>query len=98
MRVVVLLDPSIFIGNEMEDGNVRFSIKKKGPYSMIAFCVNLAQLFILSYLTTPWKMFLSKKTLYTVLGQLLMNILILFIQLRDLFSNEKVTHYGMGGK
>ena len=62
MRVVVLLDPSIFIGNEMEDGNVRFSIKKKGPYSMIAFCVNLAQLFILSCLTTPWKMFPFKNT------------------------------------
>ena len=71
---------------------------EEGTVSTIAFCMNLAQLFILSYLTTPWKMFLSKKTLYTVLGQLLMNILILFIQLRDLFSNEKVTHYGMGGE
>ena len=29
MRVVVLLDPSIFISNEMEEGNVRFSMKKK---------------------------------------------------------------------
>ena len=29
MRVVVLLDPSIFIGNEIEDGNVRLSMKRK---------------------------------------------------------------------
>ena len=52
MRVVVLLDPSIFIGNEIEDGNVRFFKKRKRQWSRIAFCVNLAQLFILSYLTT----------------------------------------------
>ena len=32
---------------------LRFSIKRKGKYSRIPFCVNLAQLFILSYLTTP---------------------------------------------
>ena len=37
-------------------------MKRKGLYSTIAFCVNLAQLFILSYLTTPWKMFPSKNT------------------------------------
>ena len=53
MRVIVFLDPSIFIGNEMEEGNVRFSIKRKGQYSRIAFWVKLVQLFILSYLTTP---------------------------------------------
>ena len=46
----------------MEDGNVRFCIKRKGPYSRIAFCVNLAHLFILSYLTTPGKMFPFKNT------------------------------------
>ena len=49
-----------FTANEMEDGNLRFSIKRKGQFSRIAFCVNLAQLaqlFTLSYLTTPWKMF-----------------------------------------
>ena len=37
-------------------------MKRKGLYSTIAFYVNLAQLFILSYLTTPWKMFPSKNT------------------------------------
>ena len=37
----------------MEDGNVRFPMKRKGQYSRITFCVNLAQLFSLSYLTTP---------------------------------------------
>ena len=41
-----------FIGNEMEDGNVKFSMMRKGQYSKKAFCVNLDQLFILSYLTT----------------------------------------------
>ena len=47
----------------MEDGNVRFSMKKKGQYSKIAFYANLAKLFILSsYLTTPWKMFPFKNT------------------------------------
>ena len=47
---------------QMEDRNVRFYIKRKGQYSTIAFCVNLAQLFILSYLTTRSKMFPSKNT------------------------------------
>ena len=46
----------------MEDGNVRFYMKRKGQYSTIAFCVNLAHLFILSYLTTPKKMFPSQNT------------------------------------
>ena len=46
------------IGNEMEDVNVRFSIRRKGQYSRIAFCVKITQLFILSYLTTPLKMLL----------------------------------------
>ena len=46
----------------MEDENIRFYIKRKGQYSTIAFCVNLAQLFIISYLATPWKMFPSKNT------------------------------------
>ena len=45
----------------MEDGNVRFYVKRKGQYGMIAFCVNLPHLFILSYLTTQRKMFPSKK-------------------------------------
>ena len=44
IRVAVVLDPSIFIRNELEDGNVRFSMKRKGQYRRIAFCVNLAQL------------------------------------------------------
>ena len=34
----------------------------KVQYRRIEFCDNLAQLFILSYLTTPWKMFTSKST------------------------------------
>ena len=63
----------MFIGNEMEDGNVRFFMKRKGQYtahvlscefceifkktcfsehvpeySRIEFCVNIAQLIILS--------------------------------------------------
>ena len=63
IRVVVPLDPSIFIGNEMEDRYVRFSMKRKGEYSRIPFCVNLSQLFFLSHLTTPWKMFSFKNTL-----------------------------------
>ena len=46
----------------MEDGNVRFYMKRKGQFSTTAFCVNLAQLFILSYLTTTRKMFPSKNT------------------------------------
>ena len=37
-------------------------MKKKGQYSTIVFCVDLAQLFILSYLTTTCKMFPSKNT------------------------------------
>ena len=39
------------IGNEMKDGNVRLSMKRKGQYSAIAFSVNITQIFILSYLT-----------------------------------------------
>ena len=39
------------IGNEMKDGNVRLSMKRKGQYSGIAFSVNITQIFILSYLT-----------------------------------------------
>ena len=75
----------------MEDGNVRFSMKRKGQYtvhvfscefceifkkiyysehvratvseySRIEFCVNIAQLIILSYPTTPQKMFPFKST------------------------------------
>ena len=75
----------------MEDGNVRFSMKRKGQYtahvfscefceifkktffsehvratvseySRIEFCVNMAQLIILSYPTTPQKMFPFKST------------------------------------
>ena len=41
----------------MEDGSVRFFMKRKEECSRIAFCVNLDQLFILSNLTTPWKIF-----------------------------------------
>ena len=58
----ILLYPSIFIGNEMEDRNARFSIKSKGQYSRIAFCMNLAQLFIRSYITRLWNMFPFKNT------------------------------------
>ena len=36
----------------MKDGNVRFSMKKKGQYTRIAFSVKITQIFILSYLTT----------------------------------------------
>ena len=74
----------------MEDGKVRFSMKRKGwytahvfscefceifkiffsehvratvsEYSRIEFCVNIAQLIILSYPTTPQKMFSFKNT------------------------------------
>ena len=75
----------------MEDGNVRFSMKRKGQYtahvfscefceifkktffsehvratvseySRIEFYVNMAQLIILSYPTTPQKMFPFKST------------------------------------
>ena len=44
--------------------NVRFFMKRKEQYGRIAFCLKLTQLFILSYLTTPWKMLL-----YPVLDQ-----------------------------
>ena len=37
----------------MEDRNVRFSMKRKGQYSRITFYLNIAQLFIVTYLTTP---------------------------------------------
>ena len=37
----------------MEDGNIRFSLKRKRQYSRIAFCMEITQLFILSYLTIP---------------------------------------------
>ena len=40
------------IGNEMEDRNVRFSIKRKGHYIRIELYVKITQLFILSYLIT----------------------------------------------
>ena len=53
---------SIFIGNEMEDENLRLSMKRKGQYSRIAFCMNLVQLFILSYLTMLRMMFSFKNT------------------------------------
>ena len=79
IRVLVLLDPSILIEKKNGRRKCKLLYVEEGTVSTIAFCVNLAQLFILSYLTTPWKMFLSKKTLYTVLAQLLMKILILFI-------------------
>ena len=46
----------------MEDGNASFYMKRKEQRSTIAFCLNLAQLFLLSYLTTPSKMFPSKNT------------------------------------
>ena len=46
----------------MEDGNIRFSMKRKGRYSGVALCVNLVWLFILSYLTTLWKIFPCKNT------------------------------------
>ena len=47
----------------MEDGNVRFSMRRKGQYSRMAFCVNLAQLFILSYQSRPRKTFPFKNSL-----------------------------------
>ena len=46
----------------MEDGNIRFYMKRKGQFSTTAFCVNLAELITLSYLTTTRKMFPSKNT------------------------------------
>ena len=46
----------------MEDGDVKFSMKRKGQYSRVAFCMNLAQHFILSYLTTLRNMFHFKNT------------------------------------
>ena len=62
IRVVVLLHPPIFISNEMEGRNVRFSMKRKRQCGRIVFCMNLAQLFILSYVTTPWMMFPFKNS------------------------------------
>ena len=62
MQVVVLLHPFIFIGNEMEDGNVRLSMKRKGQRGRTEFCVNFAQLFTFSYLTKLWKMLSFKNT------------------------------------
>ena len=56
--------------------------EEKSKYSRIAFCVNLAQLFIISYLTTPWKMLPSKNSRVLICFnhvELLMKILILFI-------------------
>ena len=41
------------IGNEMEDGNVSFYMKRKGQYGRIVFCVKITELFILFYLKTP---------------------------------------------
>ena len=38
--------------------NVRFSMKRMEQYSRIAFWVKITRLFILSHLTTPWKMLL----------------------------------------
>ena len=46
------------IGNEMEDKNVKFSLKWKGQYSRIVFFAKITQLFIPLYLTTPSKMLL----------------------------------------
>ena len=93
----------------MEDGNVRFSMKRKGQYtahvfscefceifkntffaehvratvseySRIEFRVNIAQLILLSYPTTLRKMLLLRTpVLYSLLVELLMEILILFI-------------------
>ena len=93
----------------MDDGKVRFSMKRKGQYTThvfscefceifkniffaehvwvtvsqyrrIAFCVNIAQLIILSYPTVRRKMFAFKNTraLFSF-SSLLMEILILFI-------------------
>ena len=60
--MAVFLCPSLFIENEMEDGMVRFPAKGKGQYIRIAFCVNLAKLFIRSYLITPSKVRPFKNT------------------------------------
>ena len=40
------------VGNEMEDGNVSLSMKRKGKYSRIIFWVKITQLFIISCLKT----------------------------------------------
>ena len=45
IRLVVLLDPSIFIGNKMEDGNVRFSMKRKGQYTAHVFSCEFCEIF-----------------------------------------------------
>ena len=39
------------IGNEMKDGNVKFSMKRKGQYSKVAFSVKITQIFMFSALT-----------------------------------------------
>ena len=41
------------IGNKMQDGNVRFSMKRKGQYSRTVFCLKTTQLFILSCSMKP---------------------------------------------
>ena len=87
-------------------------MKRKEQYNRIAFWVKITQLFILSYLTMSWKMLLYpflehpcftftmwRCSLFRtpVLVRLLMKILILFISLKDLFYNEAVMHWGVGG-
>ena len=42
----------IQIGNEMEVGNVKSSMKRKGQYTRIAFCV------MITHITATWKFFL----------------------------------------
>ena len=47
------------IGNEMEKENLGFSMKRKSRIvGRIVFCVKMSQLFILSCLTTMWKILL----------------------------------------
>ena len=93
IQVVGVLDPSIFIGNEMEDGNVRFSMKRKRQCSRIAFCVNLSQVFVLSYLTTPWMMLLFKNSCALLCFSSTIGKHTDTAHLIEwLFSNETVTH------
>ena len=69
-------------------------MKRKEQYSAIAFCVNLAQLFILSYLTTPCKMFPSKNTRALIRFSSTIDENTDTVHLIEgfLFSNETVTH------
>ena len=78
------------IGDEMEDGNIRFSLKRKRQYSRIAFCMEITQLFIFSYLTTPCT-FNSIRALLCFSSTIDENADTVYL-IEGFASNETVTH------